>query len=194
MIKILAFAGSTREESFNKKLLKTAVYGARDAGAEVTVIDLKDYHLPIFDEDFELKNGLPRNAQELKTFFISHHGLMMALPEYNSSMSGVFKNVIDWVSRSENGEPPLHCFVGKVAGLMSASPGYLGGMRGLIHTRSMLENLNVLVMPEQVSISNAHEAFDEFGNLINEVQKKSIEKLGANIVDLALRYKGYRRD
>lgn len=192
MIKILAFAGSTRTESYNKKLLKIAVFGAREAGAEVTVIDLHDYPLPFYDGDLEKKEGYPHNAKKLQELFLENHGLLLALPEYNSSMSAVFKNTIDWVSRSEKGDGTLHAFNGKVAGLVSASPGSLGGMRGLIHVRSMLENINVIVMPEQVCVGKAAEAFDEYGNLKNEIQKKSIEKLGSNLVDLTLRVRGFQ--
>ncbi len=192
MIKILAFAGSTRTESYNKKLLVTAIEGARDAGAEVTVIDLKDYSLPIYDGDFENKDGIPSNGKKLKKLFTENHALLLALPEYNSSMSGVFKNTIDWVSRSEVGEAPLHCFVGKVAGLISASPGALGGLRGLVHVRAMLENINIIVMPEQICVPKADDAFDEEGNLKNEIQKKSIKKLSSNLVDLTLRVRGFQ--
>ncbi|MGZ3787547.1 MAG: NADPH-dependent FMN reductase [Bacteriovorax sp.] len=191
MIKILAFAGSTRTESYNKKMLKTAIFGARGAGAEVTVIDLRDYPLPIYDGDLEEKDGIPKNGKKLKELFEANHGLLLALPEYNSSLSGVFKNAIDWISRSDKGEASLHSFTGKVAGLMSASTGSLGGMRGLVHARSMFENIGVIVMPEQVCIPRAHEAFDEYGNLKNEILKKSIEKLGANLVDLTLRVRGF---
>ncbi|MBC7537687.1 MAG: NAD(P)H-dependent oxidoreductase [Bacteriovorax sp.] len=191
MNKIIAFAGSTRTESYNKKLLKAAIFGAREAGAEVTVIDLRDYPLPLYDGDLESKEGIPSNGKKLKELFNTHHALLLALPEYNSSMSGVFKNTIDWVSRPEKGETDLQCFTGKVAGLMSASPGKLGGLRGLVHVRAMLENIHVLVMPDQVCVSKADEAFDEFGVLKNEVTKKSIEKLGADLVDLTLRVRGF---
>lgn len=191
MNKIIAFAGSTRTESYNKKLLKVAVFGAREAGAIVTVIDLRDYPLPVYDGDLEAKEGIPGNAKKLKEMFNTHHALLLALPEYNSSMSGVFKNTIDWISRQEKGEIPLQCFVGKVAGLMSTSIGQLGGLRGLVHARAMLENINVLVMPEQVCVPKAGDAFDEYGNLKNDTIKKSVEKLGADLVDLTLRVRGF---
>ena len=191
MNKIIALSGSTRIESFNKKILRSAVLGAREAGAEVTIVDLKDFPLPIYDEDFEKKYGIPLNAKKLKDIFNGHHALLLALPEYNSSMSGVFKNTIDWISRQEKGEAPLQCFFGKVAALMSASPGSLGGMRGLIHARAMLENINVLVMTEQVCVSRVADAFDEFGMLKNLEIKKNLEQLGADLVDLTLRVRGF---
>lgn len=191
MNRIIAFAGSTRTGSFNKKILRTAVFGAREAGGEVTEIDLRDYPMPVYDGDLEQKYGVPENAKKLKALFKTHHALLMALPEYNSSISGVFKNTIDWISREEPGEEPLECFAGKVAALISASPGSLGGMRGLIHARSMLENIHVIVMPDQICVSKAHEAFDEDGNLKNDKIKKSIEKIGSNLVDLTLRVRGF---
>lgn len=191
MNKIIAFAGSTRIESYNKKMLKAAIFGAREAGAEVTVIDLRDYPLPLYDGDLEARAGIPDNGKKLKELFNSHHALLLALPEYNSSMSGVFKNTIDWISREEKGETPLQCFIGKVAALMSASPGRLGGLRGLVHARAMFENIHVLVMPEQICVPKAAEAFDEYGILKNEALKKSVEKLGADLVDLTLRVRGF---
>ncbi|MGI0008244.1 MAG: NADPH-dependent FMN reductase, partial [Nitrosopumilaceae archaeon] len=154
--KILAFAGSTRTDSFNKKLIKIATNGARDAGAEVTVIDLHDFPMPVYDGDLEQRDGLPATARKLKDLMLSHQGFLISSPEYNSSISGVLKNTIDWTSRQSQGEIPLACFKNKVAGLMSASPGGLGGLRGLVHVRAILENIGVLVIPEQIAVAKAH--------------------------------------
>ena len=107
-VKILAFAGSTRTESFNKKLVKIAVEGARAAGAEVTLIDLRDFPMPLYDGDLEAASGLPENAKKVKQLMISHHGFLISAPEYNSSITAVLKNTFDWVSRPEtDDEPPL---------------------------------------------------------------------------------------
>src|SRR5215510_12287566 len=111
MPRILAFAGSLRRDSFNKKLVPIAARGAREAGAEVTLIDLKDFPLPLFDQDLEAERGMPK----LKQLFIDHDGLLIAAPEYNSSITPVLKNAIDWVSRPAPGEPSLVAFRGKVA-------------------------------------------------------------------------------
>src|SRR5262245_15744970 len=108
--KILAFAGSLRTGSFNKKLIRVAVAGARAAGAEVTLIDLRDYPLPVFDEDLEKAEGLHPNARKLKDLMFAHHGLLLSCPEYNSSITAVLKNTIDWISRPVPGEPPLGGF------------------------------------------------------------------------------------
>ncbi|MCE9518722.1 MAG: NAD(P)H-dependent oxidoreductase, partial [Verrucomicrobia bacterium] len=129
--KILAFAGSTRAGSFNKKLIRIAADAARAAGAEVTLIDLRDYPLPLFDGDLEDENGLPENAKKLKALMRESDGFLISSPEYNSSITAVLKNAIDWASRQEtDDEPSLVAFRGKAAVLMSASPGALGGLRG----------------------------------------------------------------
>jgi len=179
--KILAFAGSTRTDSYNKRLVKIAAAGARAAGVEVTLIDLRDFPLPIFDGDLEARDGLPANGRKLKDFFLAHHGLLISAPEYNSSITAVLKNVIDWVSRPVQGEAPLACFDGKVACLMSASPGALGGLRGLVHVRAILGNIKVLVLPDQIAISKANEAFNPDGSLKDPKQQAAVEGLGAQL-------------
>jgi chromate reductase, NAD(P)H dehydrogenase (quinone) len=179
--RILAFAGSLRKESFNKKLIKLAAAGAQAAGAEVTLLDLKDYLLPIYDGDIEAATGLPEAALRLKQMFIDHDGLLISAPEYNSSITAALKNVIDWVSRPQPNEAPLIAYSGKVATLMSASPGALGGLRGLVHVRAILGNLNVIVLPEQIAVSKAHEAFNADGTLKDARMQGSVEGLGKGL-------------
>src|SRR5579883_873289 len=159
--KILCFAGSLRRDSLNKKLVKIGMKAAESAGAEVTYLDLKDLPLPVYDGDIEAESGLPENAKKLKEIMLAHHGLLIAAPEYNSSISGALKNAIDWASRPGEGEPPLSlaCFAGKVAALLAASPGGYGGLRGLTHVRSILGNIKVIVIPEQYVLAQAHQAF-----------------------------------
>ena len=188
--KILAFAGSTRTDSFNKKLVRIAVSGARQAGAEVTHIDPRDYTLPLYDGDLEQREGLPANARKLKDLFLAHQGLLIAAPEYNSSISAVLKNVIDWVSRPVPGEPPLGCFIDKVAALMSASTGALGGLRGLVTVRSILGNIRVIVLPDQVAVPKAHEAFNPDGSLKDPKQQAAVENLGRNLAQVLTRLFG----
>lgn len=182
--KILAFAGSTRTESFNKKLVKVAAAGAKEAGADVTIIDLRDFQMPLYDEDLEKKEGLSSNTRKLKELMVSNHGFLISSPEYNSSISGVLKNTIDWTSRQGDDESPLSCFKDKVAGIMSASPGGLGGLRGLVHVRSILENIGVLVIPTQVAISKAHEAFNLDGTMKDQKQEQQVKKIGANLAQM----------
>jgi NAD(P)H-dependent FMN reductase len=190
MMKILAFAGSTRVESFNKKLVKIAAAGARAAGAEVTYLDLRDIPMPLYDGDLEAKEGLPANAKKFKELLLAHQGLLISAGEYNSSITGVLKNAIDWASRPLPGEGSLACFVGKVAALMSASPGALGGLRALVHVRSILGNIKVLVLPDQIAISKAHEAFNADGTLKDPKQQKGIEGLGAKLTEIMAKLGG----
>jgi chromate reductase len=179
--RILAFAGSLRTASFNKKLVPIAVAGARSAGAEVTAIDLRDYPLPIFDEDLEASSGPPANAVKLKELFKTHHGLLISAPEYNSSITAVLKNTIDWVSRPAPNEPPLAGFTGKVAVIMSASPGALGGLRGLVHVRAILGNIQVTVLPDQMAVPRAFEAFNPDGSLKDSHQQNAVTGLGVKL-------------
>jgi len=181
MPRILAFAGSLRRDSFNKKLVSIAAHGAREAGAEVTLIDLKDFPLPLFDQDLEAEQGMPENGKKLKKLFIDHDGLLIASPEYNSSFPAVLKNAIDWVSRPASGEPSLLAFRDKVATLMSASPGALGGLRGLVHVRSILGNLGVIVLPDQIALAKAHEAFQPDGSLVDPKRQAGVEGLGKTL-------------
>ena len=179
--KILAFAGSLRTASYNKKLAKVAADAARAAGAETTFLDLRDLPLPVFDEDLE-KQSFPENATKLKAILKAHDGFLISSPEYNSSMSAALKNAVDWASRERPDEKPLECFDGKVVGLMSASPGALGGLRGLVVVRMMLSNIRVLVLPDQVAIPQAHQAFTETGTLADPKRQAAIEKFAQTLV------------
>ncbi len=179
--RILAFSGSTRTASFNKKLVAIAAEGARAAGAEVTLLDLRDFALPLYDEDLETSQGLPENVLKLKKLFIESHGFLISSPEYNSSISAVLKNVIDWVSRPNSGEAPLAGFQGKAAALLATSPGALGGLRGLVHLRAILGNIGVIVLPDQVAIVKAGEAFAADNSLKDPKQAESVKKLGATL-------------
>lgn len=181
--KILAFAGSLRKDSYNKKLAAVAAEAARKAGAEVTLIDLKEYPLPVYDGDDEDSSGLPENAKKLKKLLISHQAFLISSPEYNSSIPGGLKNAIDWASRAESkDEPPLVCFTGKTVALFSASPGALGGLRGLVHLRAILGNIGVLVLPAQLAVSKANEAFDANGALKDARQQAAVEKIASELV------------
>ena len=181
--RILAFAGSTRKASFNKKLVAVAAKSVEAVGAQVTLIDLADFPLPIFDEDYEAEYGMPENATKLKQLFIDHNGLLIASPEYNSSVSAVLKNTIDWISRRAAGEPMKAAFLGKTAAIMAASPGELGGIRGLVHLRSILQNIGVLVMPDQITLSETHSAFSDNGALNNERKQASVDAFAKELVE-----------
>jgi len=188
--RILAFAGSTRTGSYNKLLVRAAAEGARAAGAEVTLLDLRDLPLPLYDGDDEAAGGLPENARRLKALMKEHDGLLIASPEYNSSISAVLKNALDWASRPEPGEAPLAAFAGKTALLLSASPGALGGLRGLVTLRSLLSNIQVLVLPQQLAVGRAQEAFDEDGVPKDPQQAASIGRMGATLAEFLTRLHG----
>ena len=187
--RLLAFAGSTRRDSFNKKLVAIAAAGARAAGADVTVADLREFPMPIYDGDLERENvgGLPPEAKRWKALLIEHQGLLISSPEYNSSISGVLKNAIDWATRPEPNEPPLVAFKGKVAALMAASPGNLGGLRGLVTVRSILGNIGVIVLPDQVTVPSASEAFDADGGLKDASLSAKVERLGKTLASVVAR-------
>ena len=188
--KILAFAGSTRTGSLNKKLLAAAAEAARAASASVTVVDIRDLALPLYDGDLEDAGGLPEGAKKFKALLRESDGFLIASPEYNSSVTAALKNAIDWASRSEtDDEPPLVAYRGKVAALCSASPGALGGLRGLVHLRAILGNIGVIVLPDQVCISTAHEAFDDTGKLKDERKAKQIASLARGLVEFLAKVK-----
>lgn len=187
--KIIAFAGSTRAGSFNKKLVRLAAEAARIAGADVTLVDLRDFLMPLFDGDLEDAEGLPETAKRLKQIMRESDGFIISAPEYNSSISGVLKNTIDWVSRAESDdEPPLVAYRGKVALLFSASPGALGGLRCLVHVRAILGNIGVIVLPEQLALSAAHEAFDADGQLKDPKKARQIADMAGGLVTFLKRH------
>jgi chromate reductase, NAD(P)H dehydrogenase (quinone) len=186
--KILAFAGSLRTGSYNKSLAKIAAEGAKEAGAIVTYIDLKDFPLPIYDADIEQREGLPQNALKLKELLLLNDGWIIASPENNSSISSLLKNVIDWVSRPATlEEKNLVCFIDKVAVILSASPSNLGGLRGLVQLRSILNNLFTFVLPRQKTIANAQAAFDSEGKLKNEKDHQAVKDLGKDLTKILIK-------
>ncbi len=182
MKKILAFSGSLRAESLNQKLVKIAAEGAREAGAEVTVISLSDFPMPLFDQDLEDASGKPEGARKLKQLFAEHDALLIASPEYNSMITAALKNAIDWVSRADSeDEKPLSVLAGKTAAIISASPGGYGGSRSLGFLREFLGNIKITVVEEQFSLPKAHEAFAEDGSLLNEEFAAEVKEIGKSL-------------
>jgi NAD(P)H-dependent FMN reductase len=179
-IKLLAFSGSSRQGSLNARLLAAAVHVAKAQGAEVTVLDLRALALPIYDGDLEESSGLPAGCLALKQALNEHHALLVASPEYNGFFSPLLKNAIDWASRPQEGKPSP--FAGKVAALLAASPGGLGGIRCLPSVRQLLSNLGVLVTPGQMSLPNASDAFAANESLANVAQQQMLEKVVADLL------------
>ena len=156
--RILAFSGSIRRDSLNQKLIQIAAKDVREAGGEVTVINLKDYQMPVFNQDLEDEEGIPDSVLKLKEIFRDHQGLLIASPEYNGSLTSALKNTIDWLTRPQDGFPPLDCFNGKIAALLATSPGGRGGLMGLSDLRAILTHIKTIVIPHQVAVPNAYEA------------------------------------
>ena len=182
--KILVFAGSTRTGSLHRKLAALAADELRRAGVDVTLADLREYPMPLYDGDAEAAQGVPENVRRFKELVRSHDALVIASPEYNGSFSALVKNTIDWISRPAAGEPPLAVFRGKPAALLSASPGPGAGKRGLRHLRELLEMIGMKVVPAQVAVARASEAFDEAGNLIRPEDQEAVRSLVEELVRL----------
>jgi NAD(P)H-dependent FMN reductase len=174
--RILAFAASARRESLNRRFLAVAVQALRQAGCEVTVADLNELSLPLYDGDLEDAQGLPANAVKLIGLIASHHGLLVASPEYNSMVTPLLKNTIDWCSRADDNP-----FEGKVAAVISASPGALGGVRSLQMAQQLLLKLGCHVVPGQCYLPNAAKGFDGQGRLVEPRAQKSVEALAARL-------------
>ncbi len=184
MTKILAFSGSSRKQSVNMKMLKIAAKAAEEHGAEVTLVDLADYPMPLYNQDLEAEQGIPESVSQLKKLLVAHEGFLIASPEYNSAFSPLLKNTIDWCSRAEQeNEPPLEAYRGKTAAIMSASPGALGGMRGLVMLRMLLANIGITVLAQQQTLPQAFKAFSTDGNLIDQEKQQAVESLGISLVE-----------
>jgi chromate reductase len=185
--RILALAGSARSQSFNAQLVRIAARGAEAAGSQCSVLDLREFSLPLYDADLEAAEGLPAAAARLRELFSEHQGLLIAAGEYNGSITPLLKNTIDWITRSPTATPDLSPFQGKVAALLSASPGPLGGMRSLPVVRSLLVNVGVTVLPDQITLRQAHDAFDATGELSDEKQRERVEALGRKLAEWTAR-------
>ncbi|WP_186395446.1 NADPH-dependent FMN reductase [Stappia sp. TSB10GB4] len=184
-VRILILSGSIRTGSYNTKLAALAAKTAAMADAKVTQISLADYPLPIYDGDLEADTGVPENARKLKAVFQQHNGVFIASPEYNTAVTPLLKNTLDWVSRlSDKGEPPAAAFRNRVFALGAASIGALGGIRGLIGLRTILEiGLGALVIPNMATVPNAASAFDSHGHLTNERTAGLLQETIARLIE-----------
>jgi len=187
--RILVFAGSARRESLNKRLARVAEQAARDAGGEVTYLDLDDYPMPVYHGDLEAQQGMPENALKVRSLFMGHDALLIASPENNQSISALLKNVIDWLSRDigdgKGANSGLAPYRGKVAGIMNATPGPYGGVRHLYHLRQVLSGLGVIVLPSQVQLARADQAFEATGALKDERAANAVKSLAKSLVEIA---------
>lgn len=178
-IKILAVSGSSRRGSLNQKLLDIAANGARDAGATVTSIRLTDFALPLYDSDLEIEQGVPREVWRLQAEFAKHDALLIATPEFNGGYTAALKNALDWVSRpQEDGTSGVTLLAGKVAALVSASPGQLGGLRSQLALRTVLDKLGVVVIPDAFALGLAHRAFEGEIGLKDKAAENAVISVG----------------
>jgi chromate reductase, NAD(P)H dehydrogenase (quinone) len=185
--KILVIPGSLRAGSHNGRLAALASKELALAEGEVTRISLQDYPLPLFDADLAANSGLPQAAVQLKRMLMAHAGVFIASPEYSASVTPLLKNAIDWVSRVRDGpEPAYAAFKGRVFAIGSASAGSGGGLRSLIALRQILElGCGALVIPEQIAVPRAAEAFDDMDNLKDETLATALKTLARRLVALA---------
>lgn len=177
--RLLFFAGSARTGSHNMRLARLGASIAEANGIASTFADLGDYPLPLYDADLQNTSGIPENALKFEALMRVHTGIFIACPEYNASITPLLKNTLDWISRIKNdGEEPLFVYKTRVFALGAASPGGMGGLRGLNTVRTVLElGLNALVLPEQFAVPRAMEAYDEHGHLKNKDSQQSFKSL-----------------
>jgi chromate reductase, NAD(P)H dehydrogenase (quinone) len=190
---ILIFAGSSRVNSFNRKLAKEAARLVREADARPTYIELSDLNIPLYNADNEAR-GTPGAVIRLKEMMHSHAGWIIASPEYNGSYTALLKNTIDWASspakagaecsedEAENWKSGTKPFAGKVVGLLSASPGMMGGLRSLDHLAPLLRNLQCWLAPEQFALGKAGDAFDAQGHLKDEATTKKVKAVVDQVI------------
>jgi chromate reductase len=193
--KILVIPGSLRSKSHNVRLAALATKELTLADADVTRISLADYPLPIYDADLSAKSGPPVNAQKLKQLMSAHSGVFIASPEYNASITPLLKNTIDWISVvREPGEPQLAAYQNRVFALGSASPGRSGGMQSLLALRQVLAvGCRAFVIPEQVTVPNAEDAFDEMDQLTDTRAATQLKTVVRRLIEYARMVSGKER-
>ncbi len=177
-MKLLIFAGSTRQQSYNRQLARVATDMARAQGAEVTHLELGSLAIPLYNADLE-EQGTPADVLRLKQILYDHPACIICSPEYNGSYTALLKNTLDWASSPVKGDPLWHQglkpFADKVVGLVAASPGALGGLRSLSHLAPLLANLQCWVAPQQFALGQAAQAFDAEGQLKSEPHRKALQ-------------------
>lgn len=190
MTRLLIVPGSTRTGAFSKQLAAAAAKLADGVAANATTVDLRDYVMPLYDGDVEAASGLPDGAVRLRGVVKAHDALLFVTPEYNASIPAVLKNALDWLSRPHAAEPGVSAFRGKVAALLSSSPGALGGLRALEHLRQILRNLGLLVLTEQFALGNAGAAFAADGGLADAKQAGTVRGIVDRLVRVSAAVSG----
>jgi NAD(P)H-dependent FMN reductase len=192
-MQLLVFAGSTRQGSYNRKLAAVAARMAAASGAQVTHIELGEYDVPMYNADLEAR-GTPPDVIRLKELMHAHPAWIVCAPEYNASYPALLKNTLDWVSSPVKGDPvwsdDFRATRGKVVGMLSASPGALGGLRSQSHLAPLLLNLHCWVAPTAFALGRAGEAFDAEGNLVAESARKRVQAVIDQVLFAASRLHG----
>jgi chromate reductase, NAD(P)H dehydrogenase (quinone) len=187
-LKILVIPGSLRSGSLNVRLAATAAYELAQAGAEVTRVSLADYPLPIYDGDLQVKSGVPKNAINLKRMIGIHHGVLIVTPEYNSSIPPLVKNTIDWLTRVQDGhEARGHVFRHRAFAIAAASESRLGGTRSLAALRLILTACHATVIPNQLALSFAGQAYDDMDRLKHPADTQLLDALVQQLIDVSQR-------
>lgn len=189
--KILAFAGSLREHSYSKRVVQLAARGAETTGAEITLVNLRDYPMPLYDQDDHERNGFDENALKFQKLLSAHDGFLIASPEYNGSLPGALKNAIDWASRKSDDYGQIEVFRNKFAAIMSVSPGAFGGIRCLSHLRGVLTILQVNVLPSEIAVAHVGKMFEENSTeMTDEKTRGTLENLGASLARMIQKNNG----
>jgi chromate reductase, NAD(P)H dehydrogenase (quinone) len=187
-LKILVIPGSLRTGSLNAKLAAVAAHHAAQAGAEVTRLSLADFPLPIYDGDLQTKSGVPKNAVDLKRMMGAHHGVLFVTPEYNSAPPPLLKNAIDWVSRVQDAhETRSQVFRSRAFAIAAASRGRLGGARAIAALRLILSACQALVIPSQLALAFADEAYDDMDRLKNPTDIEAMAAMVRQLIDVSQR-------
>ncbi len=181
--RILVFAGSARRTSFNKRLARLAAERLEAHGGRPTLVDLADYPMPLYDGDLEEARGLPEATLALRERLAEHQGLLIASPEYNGFITPLLKNTLDWLTRPHRGDSGLALFQGRLAAVVAASPGGLGGLRSLALIRQLLGNIGVTVLPDQLAVARAGDAFDADGRLVDDDHRDKLDALCRRLVE-----------
>lgn len=190
-VRLLFFAGSTRQASYNRKLAHAALNTALAKGLAADLIELSDYPMPIFNGDAEAADGPPENARRLMELMRGYHGIFIASPEYNASVTPLLKNTLDWVSRVRDpADRGFDVYRGRVFALGAASPGQFGGTRSLLAIRQVLAvGLGAMVLPDQIAVPGAATAFDASGALVNERSRAQLDTVVVRLADIAQRFR-----
>jgi NAD(P)H-dependent FMN reductase len=187
-LKILIIPGSLRTGSHNARLAAQAAYEFTQAGVDVTPLSLSDFPLPIYDGDLQAKSGVPKNAVNLKRMMAGHHGILFVTPEYNASVPPLVKNTIDWLSRvQDSNEARGQVFRGRPFAIAAASESRLGGTRALAALRLVLSALQATVIPNQLALSFAAQAYDDMDRLKNPADIEALKALVRQLIDVSQR-------